>query len=534
MSLPDEYYTALNGLKNFRKKIFDMIVSGRIKAVLDANHETLEKYRSIIEGFSVTPYMFDVIRRKALALRFGTTDIGAGKISVLKSRYVAGKADYPIQSPPVVPIRSLPQVDYFVYTPPTNIDFIEKSSERLWGSLFVLQCNKNMFKEVADVENVSYDFYMLRPVGRGRFKADLLYPQSGFDNWQSIDGEMVILQAGLTPQGSNLTLDYFIFVFVDGNVVTSAGDVNVIPLVIVIPHSTAGNPEVTVVCGGKRILSTDEGVFCGWVAEGQFVGFTKTHGGHAPVSYDELWSGTSVFNLWVNDPSMGTTDPPPNKYVKKTTDLTTVTALPQSGYIVKEWDLDGVSFPPNSTFTLYHFRDHSLGCIFRKGGVVTIRPNANGDVIENDPYGASHNWDCVDDEYSDGDATHVRPTRYAGFKTDLYHMTDISLPSGAVIDCLTLAMRVRWVKEILLPVSARLKFKTHGTVYNGSFVQVEDAWKLVTWKLEKNPYTNQPWTQSEINDLQVGVELELKIEKVTGYGSCAICTQVYGDVEWHS
>jgi len=534
--LPEEYYTALNGLKSFRSKIFDNLVAGRIKAVLDANHETMLKYKNIIEGFTVTPYMFDVIRRKALALRFGTTDIGTGKISVLKNKYVAGKAQYPIQDNPAVPYRNLPQVDYFVYTPSTNIDLVEKSSEHLWGNLFVIQCNKNQFREVPDVENVTYDFYTLRPVGRGRFKADLTNPTFGFDSWQTVTGEMVILERSLTPSGSNLTLDYFIFVFVDANVLTSTGETNIVPIIIVVPHSTAGNDEVTLVCAGQRLKSSDEGIHCGWVAEGQLVGFTKTHGGHNPVEFSETWSARSMFNLWVNDPSMGHTDPSVGTYTKKATELTTVHAYPNSGYAVKAWDLNGYDFPPSDTFTVYHLRDISLGCLFAKGGFVTIRPHTFGDITELYVWNVSNNWDAVNDEYSDGDATYVFAGARNGRFKDLYHMTDISLPSGAVIDSLTLAMRVRMTANYSYSSSrtARLILKTYRVIYSAPLFYCGNDWQLVTWKLTNNPYTNQPWTQSEINSLQVGVELEGYYEPLKPLISYALCTQIYGDVEWHS
>lgn len=531
--LPPEYTEVINKIKSFRSKIFDTIVSGRVKAVLDANHETLNKYKSIVEGLSIMPYMIDVLTRKALAFRFGDTDIGSGKIAQSKVRYNAGLALYPIFSPPKVPLRSLPQVDVFVYTPPSDLELVEKGNEKLWGNLFVIQCDRHKFVEVPDVSNVSFDFYTMRPVARGRFKAELLYPQTGFDTWQYVYGEMVILHRALTPVGSDMAYDYFIFVFVDGNVSTSTGEVNIIPLIIIVTRSTANNPKVVLVCGGQRLLNTDEGVFCGWVAEGQFVGFTKTHGGHNPVSYDEIWYGTSKFDLRVNNPAYGTTNPSPKVYTKKTTDITTVYAMPNSGYSLKCWDLDGVDFPPSSSFSLYHFRDHILTCVFYKGGTVTIRPNANGDVIQNEAYGDYPNYKCVDDIYSDGDATIVMPMIADDYARDLYQMSDVSLPSGSVIDSLTLGARVRWVKQMLVPVYARIVLKTYGRVYTGDWVKAENDWKLITWFLEKNPYTNNNWTQSEINNLQVGVDLQLRVDKVTGYFSKAVCTQVYGDVEWH-
>ena len=534
MSLPDEYYVALNGLKSFRRKIFDVIVSGRIKAVLDANHETLEKYKSIIEGFNVTPYMFDVIRRKALALRFDDLHIGTGKVSVLKSKYVAGKARYPIQPVPNVPYRDLPQVDYFIYTPSTDIELIEKSSEHMWGNLFVIQCNRHMFREVPDASNVFYDFYTMRPVGRGKFKAELTSPASGFDSWQYIHGEMVILERSLTPLGSDLTLDYFIFVFVDANVLTSAGETNIVPIVIVVPHSTAGNPEVTLVCAGQRLSSRDEGLHCGWVAEGQFVGFTKTHGGHEPVEFTETWSNISKFFLWFE--GFGYLSPPIGLYTKKTTELTTVYAYPHTGWVVRAWDLNGYDFPPSDSFTVYHFRDINLGCIFVRGGTLTIRPNANGDITELYAWGALENWDAVNDVYSDGDATYVHPGGRSGRFRDLYHMTNISLPSGAVIDDVILAVRVRQISNIPSPTpkSVRIILKTHGVVYTGSPVEVNGEWRLVTWKLERNPYTGQRWTQAEVNDLQVGVDLESYYDKFKAWVNYAVCTQLYADVEWRT
>jgi hypothetical protein len=174
--------------------------------------------------------------------------------------------------------------------------------------------------------------------------------------------------------------------------------------------------------------------------------------------------------------------------------------------------------------------------LFVKGGFVTIRPNSNGDVKELYVWGVTDNWDAVNDEYSDGDATYVFAGGRNGRYKDLYNMTDISLPSGAVIDSLTLAMRARMTANYPYSSSrtARIVIKTSlGTVYSAP-LYCSNEWQLVTWKLTENPYTNQPWTQSEINSLQVGVELEGYYEPLKPLISYALCTQIYGDVEWHS
>jgi hypothetical protein len=174
--------------------------------------------------------------------------------------------------------------------------------------------------------------------------------------------------------------------------------------------------------------------------------------------------------------------------------------------------------------------------LFAKGGFVTIRPHTFGDITELYVWNVSNNWDAVNDEYSDGDATYVFAGARNGRFKDLYHMTDISLPSGAVIDSLTLAMRVRMTANYSYSSSrtARLILKTYRVIYSAPLFYCGNDWQLVTWKLTNNPYTNQPWTQSEINSLQVGVELEGYYEPLKPLISYALCTQIYGDVEWHS
>jgi len=535
VELPTEYKEAYDGLIRFREKIFRELVSGRVKALLDANHETLQKYGELIDRLTVVPYVFGNIRQKALALQLNSRSLGKGVIAQAKSVYVLDKAEYPIGFPPKVSARKLPQVDVFIYQPPTDVTFVEKSTEEVWASLFLLQCDHDKFLESADAENVFYDYYKLRPVGKLKVEMDLKSPVAGFENYVKVKGDTVVLVRSVTYSGDNQVKDYDVYVFIDGNLVKSDNSVDIVPFVFVITGDTAGNPEVVIVTAGKHLISSDKGVFVSWVKEGQLIGWTKTHGDYEVTVKEVLWSNISKFTIKVNDPTKGYTVPSAGEYNKKAVDITTVFAYPYSGYVVLGWDLDGVQFPASSSFTVKHYRDHVLTVIFGRGGTLTIRPIADTNVRELYSWWDAPHWDQVDDVVNDGDGSYVFVGGRNGFFKDLYEMSDINVPSSAVIESVTLYARCKTVRDYATApiMRGRILVRIGGVIYASPYFYCDLNWTLYSWKLGNNPATGQPWTVSEINGMQVGIELEGFWDSARGQGSQGWCTQVYGDVEWH-
>jgi hypothetical protein len=368
-----------------------------------------------------------------------------------------------------------------------------------------------------------------------KVEMDLKSPVAGFEDYVKLKGDAVVLVRGVTYSMDNRPKDYDVYVFIDGNLVKSDNSVDVVPFVFIITGDTAGNPEVVIVTAGKHLASSDKGVFVSWVKEGQLIGWTKTHGDYEVTVKEVLWSNISKFTIKVNDPTKGYTFPRAGEYDKKAVDITTVFAYPYSGCAVLGWDLDGVQFPASSSFTVKHYRDHVLTVIFGRGGVLTIRPVADTDVRELYSYGDVPHWDEVNDEISDGDATKVYVGARSGFYKDLYEMSNISVPSGAVIESVTLYARCKTYRNWAASpkMRGRILARIGSIIYASPYFYCDWDWTLYSWKLGNNPATGQPWTASEINGMQVGIELEGYWDSQKALSSQGWCTQVYGDVEWH-
>lgn len=534
MTEPVEYTDARNSLVEFRKKIFGEQVSGRIKALLDANHETLEKYSDVINGLSVVPYMFGVVKQKALALRLSAKDVGEGEVRQAKLSYNIGKGSYPITAPFNVAQRVLPEVDQFVYTPPTDLGLIEKSNEQMWSNLFVLQCTKGMFIEVADVTNVHYDYYKLRPVGRCKFDVPLLSGKPEFTAWDELDGEATFLVRELTKVGETVRKTYEFYVLVDGNYHNTDNTLGVVAIALIVVKDTESKTSIILSAGGKRVETNDVGVFACFNTEAKEKGWAKTHDDYGTITKVVVWANPVKLTIAVNDPVMGTTSPVPAEYDKLSIDEVLVTGSPYSGYAIKNWELDGGQYPASDTFLVKCYSDRVLTCVFWVGGVLALRPSANGDVVGLYRCGGLVNYEMVDEEVSDGDATFVYGD-WTVLKYDLYGLPDPSIPSGNVIDFVKVYSRWRRVRRIL-PCTCKQVLKSHGVTYfRGQNTLPSDfEWHIVEEQFDKNPYTNVAWTIGEVNALQAGVACGGAEPILDPYDTGLRCTQVWVEVKHHA
>ena len=69
--------------------------------------------------------------------------------------------------------------------------------------------------------------------------------------------------------------------------------------------------------------------------------------------------------------------------------------------------------------------------------------------------------------------------------------------------------------------------KTHGQLFysEAEKVAVGGGWKSPCW--EKNPYTNEPWTKEEINNLQAGISAIAGVSP----GGLVICDQLKIEIQ---
>jgi hypothetical protein len=233
----------------------------------------------------------------------------------------------------------------------------------------------------------------------------------------------------------------------------------------------------------------------------------------------------------VNDLLMGTTDPIPAEYDKKAVDTVLVTAVPNSGFNVKNWELNGTQYPSNLTFSVKCYRDYTLLCVFWKGQTQALRPNANGDLIELTAVPVPPDYQCVDEEISDGDASVVTNVWNNTQKIDLYQLSDTTFPSNYIVDYVDVFARVRRRGQEFYP-KCNMVLKTNNQIVHDIDYMPIDVWGLITKRYTLNPVTGLPWTIAEVNALQAGIRLEC----IVGSWHTAVCdcTQLWVEVVSHA
>ena len=162
---------------------------------------------------------------------------------------------------------------------------------------------------------------------------------------------------------------------------------------------------------------------------------------------------------------------------------------------------------------------------------VTIRPVANGDVIQQRPNDSATNYENVDEVTADGDTTfNDNPDSTYTTRDDLYQLEDISLPEGAVINSVTVYYVARNIVSGYGHSYALIK--THDTVYRGSVHDPPDSYRTYSQVYTTNPYTGNPWTVEEVNALQAGTRLTTEYYSAIGAYTGGRVTQVYVVVDY--
>jgi len=164
--------------------------------------------------------------------------------------------------------------------------------------------------------------------------------------------------------------------------------------------------------------------------------------------------------------------------------------------------------------------------------VVILRPMANGDLTQNTASPSDlPNWDCVNDEVANGDTDYVFcPILEAGWSDDLYILSSAGIPAGSTINKVTVYITVR--NSISDYGNHYILIKTHETLYISSAYSPSTSYTTYSETYETNPFTGLAWTVSEIDNLQVGIRLETRYNRVVRAYIAGRCTQVYVEVEY--
>ena len=163
------------------------------------------------------------------------------------------------------------------------------------------------------------------------------------------------------------------------------------------------------------------------------------------------------------------------------------------------------------------------GIVAPENSIETLKTNGVGSE-ENIPgaiVSTSPNWMAVDEAVADIN-TYVYLQPSGGSYSDLYAMQNSNVGTGT-IDSVTFYVRTYTEGT----GQHRLRFKTEDEIHNSSWRDIsQGSWATDSYATTINPTTEQPWTWSEIDDLEAGVWLS--------GDSNTRCTKVWVEVAYET
>lgn len=372
---PDVYSLARANLLSYRSKVMKDLVGGRVEALLDAGHDSLVKYKTYLGKLDVVAYLFQNLRRNALALQFKSKDIGDGSYHNVSEEYVAPVTSYPLNPPYAVPQRMLPQVDVFRWTPFSDMDLSELSALAQCKTLVLVQTDKAVFKNNPDVENALYDFYYFYAQCRVRGRWQFINPVD--PNYEYWTGEYVHFIRELRTANIETAYLYHVDVWLELGIELGAGAPEPRKAEPVMSWITtqrrehnvfitpSNAPVVPIIISGSRIKSDDETLWgIGAYAEHMVGYYTKATSFTVVGAESVNWYNAWKITISVNDKVKGTTNPAPDTYTKRALDGFEVTASPNPTYSFDHWELEGLNIGNANPYYVYPLKDEELKAIF--------------------------------------------------------------------------------------------------------------------------------------------------------------------------
>ena len=88
-----------------------------------------------------------------------------------------------------------------------------------------------------------------------------------------------------------------------------------------------------------------------------------------------------AFSLTITSGTGGTTDPPPGTYSYDESTVVTVTAIPDSGYFLDHWELDGMNVGDSNPIEVTMDADHTLHAVFSELPPLTVEVSADPTTV---------------------------------------------------------------------------------------------------------------------------------------------------------
>ncbi len=174
------------------------------------------------------------------------------------------------------------------------------------------------------------------------------------------------------------------------------------------------------------------------------------------------------------------------------------------------------TLPSANSYGTYAFTYDYFGSSaeFTTNGFEILRPTGDGsnDGLEDEHCG--DNWECVDEAIADDNATYVEG-KNGKWKMDLYKTANHT--ATGTIDSIEVSIRTMGSTTGMI---ARTALRTNGVTYVGSDIAVTSIYTNYSTAYLNNPQTGVAWTWTEIDNIEIGVEMYNK----------ARCTQVWLEV----
>ena len=362
MSYPEEYTDAYDDLILFRDKILEDLVGARVKALLDAGHDTMGKYKAQLDALGVEVTLFNAFRRRALVFKLHDKDLGDGGGYFVEGQYLQPMAKYPMFPPYLVTQRNLPQVDIFSYTARTEVDIKEMSGGAQLQGVVTLQVDSDDFLETPDAENALYDFYFLYPLIQRDAKFTPTDAMHGVQSWKGIGTQMV---REIHRASDSVKCVFFAEMFFDAIVNWAVGDDS--PVLVTSRFSPQyATPVTTLVLSQYRIHSDKKGIWMTLKGIVPSLGWFQVGTGLSLIEEEKVvWRNHFDVTISVNMSTWGTTVPAPNDYVYEADHNLIVTAYPEDGYEVDHWELDGVTVDTGVQYGFFVRKPCEIKVVFR-------------------------------------------------------------------------------------------------------------------------------------------------------------------------
>lgn len=138
------------------------------------------------------------------------------------------------------------------------------------------------------------------------------------------------------------------------------------------------------------------------------------------------------------------------------------------------------------------------------GEILTLFPNGPGDVTDFDLVGAATNWEAVSEQPFDGDTSYV----FSGTTgdQDLYTVPTITIGDTFVIPGIMVNAVAKYNED---PAGWKALIKSGVNLGTATTINITSSYLNYQSVFEREPVTNNPWTETLVNAMQIGSEVDV-------------------------